>query len=157
MHRGEQSRLRYRIDGPVDDTWAAAVVVLAKDGGQVKAQRLAAPRLGSAAQSVTVRVDLPAGRYTYLVHLRDPSGRTEVAAAAAELRVLPPLPPAFPGQKTVEKALDWADGRSGMVAVAVVDSRGDVTGLHAHTTFESASLVKSMLLVAYLRARPAPD
>jgi len=44
-----------------------------------------------------------------------------------------------------------------MVAVAVVDSRGDVTGLHAHTTFESASLVKAMLLVAYLRARPASN
>jgi len=157
VRRGERARLRYRIDGQVDDAWTATLAVLAKDGRQVKAQRLAAPRAGGAAQSVTVRVDLPIGRYTYLVHLRGPSGRTEAAAEAAELRVLPPLPPAFPGRKAVARALDWAAGRSGKVAVAVVDSRGDVTGLRAHATFEGASLVKAMLLVAYLRARPAPD
>jgi hypothetical protein len=157
IRRGEQARLRYRIDGPVDDAWAATLVVLAKDGRQVKARRLAAPQSDGAAQNVTVRADLPAGRYTYLVHLRGPSGRTEAAAEGAELRVLPPLPPAFPGRKAVAQALDWAAGRSGKVAVAVVDSRGDVTGLHAHATFEGASLVKAMLLVAYLRSRPAPD
>jgi hypothetical protein len=157
VHRGEQVRLRYRIDGPVDDSWTATLVVLTKDGGRVKAQRLAAPQSGNAVQSVTVRADLPPARYTYLVHLRDPSGRTEAAAEAAELRVLPPLPPAFPGPRAVARALDWAAGRSGKVAVAVVDSRGDLTGLRAHETFEGASLVKAMLLVAYLRARPAPD
>jgi len=157
VHRGELARLHYRIDGAVDDAWAATLVILAADGDKVKAQRLAAPRAGGAAQSVTVRADLPIGRYTYLVHLRDPSGRTEAAAGAAELRVLPPLPPAFPGPKAVARALDWAAGRSGKVAVVVVDSHGDVTGLHAHETFEGASLVKAMLLVAYLRARPAPN
>jgi hypothetical protein len=157
VRRGEQARLRYRIDGPVDDAWTATLVVLAKDGRQVKALRLAAPHADGAAQSVTVRADLPAGRYTYLVHLRGPSGLTEAAAEAAGLRVLPPLPPAFPAQKAVAQALDWAAGRAGKIAVAVVDSRGDVAGLHAHATFEGASLVKAMLLVAYLRARPAPD
>jgi hypothetical protein len=157
VHRGEQSRLRYRIDGPVDDTWTATLVVLAKDGGQVKAQRLGASVPAEGVHAVTVRADLPAGRYTYLVHLRDPSGRAEAAASAAELRVLAPFPPAFPGRKAVARALDWAGGRCGEVGVAVVDSRGEVTGLHAHATFEGASLVKAMLLVAYLRARPAAD
>ena len=157
VHRGEQVRLRYRIDGQVDDSWTATLVVLTKDGGQVKAQRLAAPSADGAAQNVVIRADLPVGRYTCVVHARDPSGRTEAAAEAAELRVLPPLPPAFPGPKAVGQALDWAAGRTGKVAVAVVDSRGDLTGLRAHETFEGASLVKAMLLVAYLRARPAPD
>src|SRR5450756_97932 len=107
--------------------------------------------------AVTVRADLPAGRYTYLVHLRDPSGRAEAAARAAELRVLAPLPPAFPGRKAVARALDWAGGRAGEVGVAVVDSRGEVTGLHAHATFEGASLVKAMLLVAcLLYTSPSP-
>src|SRR5665647_702928 len=157
VRRGEQTRLRYRIDGAVDDTWTATLLVLAKDGGQVKAQRLGASVPAEGVHAVTVRADLPAGRYTYLVHLRDPSGRAEAAASAAELRVLAPLPPAFPGRKAVARALDWAGGRAGEVGVAVVDSRGEVTGLHAHATFEGASLVKAMLLVAYLRARPAAD
>ncbi len=157
IHHGEQAKLRYRIDGPVDDAWTATLIVLGADGVKVKAQRLGASATAAGVHAIAFRAALPAGHYTYVIHLRDQSGRTEAGAREAELRVLPPLPPAFPGQKTVEKALDWADGRSGMVAVAVVDSRGDVTGLHAHTTFESASLVKAMLLVAYLRARPAPD
>jgi hypothetical protein len=157
VYRGGEARLRYRIDGPVDDTWTATLVVLAQDGGKVKAQRLAAPRAGGAAQSVVIHAALSPGRYTYRVHLRDPSGRTEAAAAAAELRVLPPRPPAFPGQKAVAKALDWAGGRTGKVAVAVVDSNGELSGLHVHTTFESASLAKAMLLVAYLRSHTGPE
>jgi hypothetical protein len=155
--RGDEARLRYRIDGPVDDAWTATLVVLAKDGGQVKAQRLTAPRAGGAAQSVVIHADLPPGRYTYLVHLSDPSGRTEAAAVAARLHVLTPLPPAFPGHNAVAEALDWAGGRTGKVAVAVVDSNGELSGLHAHTTFESASLAKAMLLVAYLRSHTRPD
>ncbi len=157
VHRGARAKLRYRIDGAVDDAWAATLVVLAEDGERVKALRLAAPSPGGATHSVVVRADLPPGRYTYLVHLRDPSGRTEAAAEAAELRVLPPLPPAFPGQKAVAKALDWAGGRTGKVAVAVVDSNGELTGLHAHAVFESASLAKAMLLVAYVRSHTRPD
>jgi hypothetical protein len=157
VRRGEQATLRYRVDGAVDGTWTATLVVLAPDGARVKALRLTAPNSGNAAQSVTVRVDLPVGRYTYLVQLRDTAGRTEAAAEAAELRVLPPLPPAYPGGKAVADAFDWAAARNGKVAVAVVDSNDELSGLHAHTTFESASLAKAMLLVAYLRARPAPD
>lgn len=156
VRRGEQTRLRYRIDGRADDAWTAMLVVPAKNGGQVEAQGLGASVPAEGVHAVTVRADRPAGRYTYLVHLRDPSGRA-AAASAAELRVLAPLPPAFPGRKAVARALDWAGGRSGEVGVAVVDSRGEVTGLHAHATFEGASLVKAMLLVAYLRARPAAD
>jgi len=156
VRRGEQTRLRYRIDGRADDAWTAMLVVPAKNGGQVKAQGLGASVPAEGVHAVTVRADRPAGRYTYLVHLRDPSGRA-AAASAAELRVLASLPPAFPGRKAVARALDWAGGRSGEVGVAVVDSRGEVTGLHAHATFEGASLVKAMLLVAYLRARPAAD
>ena len=156
VRRGEQTRLRYRIDGRADDAWTAMLVVPAKNGGQVKAQGLGASVPAEGVHAVTVRADRPAGRYTYLVHLRDPSGRA-AAASAAELRVLASLPPAFPGRKAVARALDWAGDRSGEVGVAVVDSRGEVTGLHAHATFEGASLVKAMLLVAYLRARPAAD
>jgi len=152
-----RARIRYRIDGPVDEAWAATLVVLATDGRQVKAQRVDASVTALGSHAVTVRVDLPVGSYTYLVHLRGPHGRTEAAAETARLRVLPPLPPAFPVGKAVTRALDWAADRSGKVAVAVVDSRGALRGLRQHVTFEGASLVKAMLLVAYLRARPAPD
>jgi uncharacterized protein GlcG (DUF336 family) len=157
VHRGEPAKLSYRVVGPVDGAWTATLVVLAADGDKVKAQRLGASALAEGVRAVTVRADLPAGHYTYLVHLVDPSGRTEASASAAKLRVLPPLPPAFPAKNAVAQAFEWAAGRSGNVAVAVVDSHGDLSGVRAHETFEGASLVKAMLLVAFLRARPAAD
>ena len=41
--------------------------------------------------------------------------------------------------------------RAGRTAFAVVDSEGRMSGVHEHWTFVSASVVKAMLLVAYLR------
>ena len=41
--------------------------------------------------------------------------------------------------------------------MAVVDSRGELHGWHEHQRFTGASLVKAMLLVAYLRSEPEAD
>jgi hypothetical protein len=45
----------------------------------------------------------------------------------------------------------FAKGRRGQVAFAIVDSQGRVQGLRLSVGFRSASLIKAMLLVAYLR------
>jgi len=42
-------------------------------------------------------------------------------------------------------------GRAGRKAFAVIDSEGRLSGVHVHWTFPTASVVKAMLLVAYLR------
>ena len=54
------------------------------------------------------------------------------------------------------RALGWARDREGDVGVAVVNSRGVLRGYNAHRQFQSASLSKAMLLVAYLRRHPRP-
>ena len=64
--------------------------------------------------------------------------------------------PAFPRAAAVARALGWAQDREGDVGVAVVNSRGVLRGYHAHRQFQSASLSKAMLLVAYLRRHPRP-
>jgi hypothetical protein len=84
------------------------------------------------------------------------AGAGEAAADVAKLVVLPPRPPAFPGERAVADALAWAERRQGDVAVAVVDSHGTMHGLREHRAFQSASLVKAMLLVAVLRHDPHP-
>ncbi len=55
-----------------------------------------------------------------------------------------------PSPSSVAAARRFARGREGTVAFAVVDSEGRLRGLEAKRSFVSASLVKVMLLLAYL-------
>ena len=50
------------------------------------------------------------------------------------------------------RASTYLQDRAGYDAFAIVDSTGREYGLNAHRTYVSASVTKSMLLVAYLRA-----
>ncbi len=61
------------------------------------------------------------------------------------------LPFGFPSPGAIAAAASYLAGRAGRTAFAVVDSQGRVSGVHIHWTFVSASVVKAMLLVAYLR------
>jgi Beta-lactamase enzyme family len=60
----------------------------------------------------------------------------------------------------VERAADWARERQGVVYFAVTGQRGRLHGRRAHRVAPSASVLKAMLLVAYLRRvrdRPLTD
>ena len=61
--------------------------------------------------------------------------------------------PPYPWNARIESAGDYARSRSGRFAFAVVDPRGRVRGRKVHARYRSASLVKAMLLVAYLNQR----
>ena len=61
------------------------------------------------------------------------------------------LPFGYPGPGAIARAARYLGSRAGRTAFAVVDSEGRVSGVHEHWTFVSASVVKAMLLVAYLR------
>lgn len=55
-----------------------------------------------------------------------------------------------PGHSSIEAARGYADAREGTVAFAVVTSEGRLRGLERDRDFLSASVVKVMLLIAYL-------
>jgi D-alanyl-D-alanine dipeptidase len=57
---------------------------------------------------------------------------------------------AFPPRVNVRAARDWIRGRTG-ASFALIDSRGRAYGLGERRRYVCASLVKAMLLVAYLR------
>ncbi|MDQ6820845.1 MAG: hypothetical protein M3076_11030 [Actinomycetota bacterium] len=61
------------------------------------------------------------------------------------------LPFGYPAPSAVARAAAYLGGRIGRTAFAVVDSEGRLSGIQIHRTFVSASAVKAMLLVAYLR------
>jgi hypothetical protein len=60
-------------------------------------------------------------------------------------------PIGFPFPSRVTRAASYLNARSGYTGFAVMDSEGRLGGVNIHRTFVSASVVKAMLLVAYLR------
>jgi beta-lactamase class A len=162
-HQGQAVRLRYRlVEGPSGT--AVTLVIRDASGGRVKARRLADAEAG-AWVTAEVPLDLEPGRYTYALRLGDAGAESADAvepsadgSASAELRVLAPLPPGFPGKKAVAEAREWIRDRDGDVAFAVIDSNGETAGgYREHEPFQLASLSKAVLLVATLRADPTPD
>jgi hypothetical protein len=61
------------------------------------------------------------------------------------------LPSGFPFPKAIASATSYLSQRTGRTAFAVVDSEGRLSGVHVHWQFLTASVVKAMLLTAYLR------
>jgi hypothetical protein len=61
-----------------------------------------------------------------------------------------PVPP-YPSSGAIAAAVSFLDSRSGSTALAVVDSQGRLAGVRLHEHFRTASVVKAMMLVAYLQ------
>jgi hypothetical protein len=59
--------------------------------------------------------------------------------------------------RAFQRARTYARGRLGRVSFALVDDQGQVRSFRGRQTFFSASLVKAMLLVAYLRQASVRD
>ena len=57
----------------------------------------------------------------------------------------------YPWNKRMRSAARFARRRTGAVSFAIVDEQGRIHGFHRGTRYSSASVVKAMLLVAYLR------
>ncbi|MEI7716918.1 MAG: hypothetical protein WCI78_12645 [Mycobacterium sp.] len=151
VHSGARAVFSFRVDDPAGGTLLADLV-MERPGGRV-VRTLAAGLSVTAGQTATWRgrISVRRGRYVYVVRATDAAGRTEAQATPAALHVLAALPPLVPTPRALRRALTWARARAGDVAVAVVDSRGVLHGCRQNRRFYSASMVKAMLLVAYLR------
>jgi hypothetical protein len=75
----------------------------------------------------------------------------ELASAASPAAPAKRSSPVYPSPARVSAARRFLRGRAGRKAFAVIDDRGRLHGYAVHSRFHSASTVKSMLLVAYLR------
>jgi beta-lactamase class A len=87
----------------------------------------------------------------------DRVGALEVSrhTAAALTEVPAPVPisqteSVVPTRDRLREAVEYAQQRTGIVSVAVIDSERKLHGWHAERTYVSASVVKSMLLAAEL-------
>jgi hypothetical protein len=171
VRRGEKAMVRYRVTGPSGALTAVTLLVTDAAGSQVKARRLTESAAAGTWLEAIVPIDLAPGRYTYELRLEPsaadggpspgavaPATPSPGASASADLVVLRPLPPGFPGEQAVAAAKEWIAARDGEVAFAVVDTNGeDAGGYRAHERFQLASLSKAIMLVASLRDDPTPD
>jgi hypothetical protein len=82
--------------------------------------------------------------------MRTPAWLAAVAAAAA-LALAGPAAGAQTWDEKVDRAADYARSRDGKVFFAVTGVGGRLHGWRAHRAAPSASVLKAMLLVAYLR------
>ncbi len=145
---------------PPELNWNGATVRWSFAGAHGRFQTTASTRTRRLSAAVTVlrtEVALPAGRYRFRACFHAPgdhallnssrppgcSGRGYHGAGA--------LPVGFPTPAAVTRARAYLAGRGGRKAFAVIDSEGRLSGVDVHTTFPTASVVKAMLLVAYLR------
>jgi beta-lactamase family protein len=78
-----------------------------------------------------------------------PRSTLEASAYQGQARGTPL--PSYPSAGSIAAASSYLDGRSGRTSFAVVDSSGRVSGLRLHEHFETASVVKVMMLTAYLQ------
>jgi hypothetical protein len=102
-------------------------------------------------------IALPAGRYRWRVCFHAPGDhalltpRFPAGCTGRGYYGHGSLPVGYPGPGVIGRAARYLAGRAGRTAFAVVDSEGRLSGVHLHWTFITGSVVKAMLLVAYLR------
>ncbi len=151
VHSGSVARIRYRADDIAGGMVTMDLLITTLSGEVCR--RLVTDRVTAVGvdRVWSGRIRLRRGRYRLIVHARDASGRTEASARTAALRVLAPLPPLVPTARARRAAFAWAAQRAGDVTVAVVDSRGGLYGYNKWRPSITASVVKAMLLVTYLR------
>jgi hypothetical protein len=114
-------------------------------------------RLSPYADRLTSVVTLPAGHFRWRACMKVPAAgalldpRRPPSCHSRGYEGAGSLPVGFPGPVGVAHAASYLHRRAGRTAFAVIDSEGRLSGVHMHWTFVSASVVKAMLLVAYLR------
>jgi Beta-lactamase enzyme family len=150
LHAGSSARVRA--------SWFAA------PRGTRAFRLLAATRTRELAPGLTyasATIDPPAKRFRYRVCLRPGWGRAMARrtgsgvcgglAYSGDGRGIPVAP--YPSAGAIAAAARYLAGRAGRTSFAVVDSSGRLSGLHLREHFETASVVKVMMLVAFLQMR----
>jgi hypothetical protein len=138
--------LPYRLEDAYGQS-RVTVVVRTGAGRTVKTIVVPGTVPGGRDEQVSFSCNLAPGLYVWSVAATDAAGRPAAERIAAHLRV----DAAFPSAAAIARAIAWLEGRAGVTAVAVVDTSGALRGWHQDQRFVTASVIKAMLLVEYLR------
>lgn len=161
-----KTRLSIRVAHTVHAGSAAASVAwfVAAKGAHVFHRAVSTPmrEIAPGVSYAETVIDPPAEHFAYRVCLN--SGWEHAMGARAEHGRCPfetdgkgrgiPLA-SYPSPDAIAAATRYLDGRSGRTSFAVVDSKGRLSGTRLREHFETASVVKVMMLAAYLQMRSA--
>jgi|SRR5579884_262541 len=114
-------------------------------------------RVSPYATELEATVVLPPGHYRWRACFHAPDDhalddpRTPPGCTGRGYRGNGSAPFGFPSLKAIQRAEAYLNSRGGHTALAVVTSEGRQYGVRIHDQFITGSVVKAMLLVAYLR------
>ena len=144
--RGATATLPYRLEGATGRSHVR-IAIRTAGGTTIKTIVVAGTVPAATDEKLPFVCRLALGRYLWKVAATDARGHTAAAQLAARLTV----DAVFPSPAAIDRAIAWLKGRSGVTAVAVVDTAGVLHGWHQDDPFVTASVIKAMLLVEYLR------
>jgi hypothetical protein len=138
---------------------SSVVIIIKKADGSVVLTRDLGPQPPDRTLGYRFRVTLKPGHYIWFVRATGADGVTRTSTQGDRLNVRAPLPRLFPSAAAIASAVDYLRERNSDSGIAVVDTRGVLHGHNLDKQFTSASVIKAMLLVAYLRTHASvpPD
>jgi len=132
---GARATLPYRIEGARGGAQVTITISPAAGGKVVKTITIAQPVASDRDSRVSFVCHLKAGRYVWTVHAIDGLLRVPTIVRSAHLTIVSVSPSAA----AIAKAIAWLKHRSGVTAVAVIDSNGVLHGWNQDRRFVTAS------------------
>jgi hypothetical protein len=139
--------LSYRVDDQAAAQATVTIVVVDHSGATAASITPSTAVPTNTNLHYSYHCTLASGAYRYHVEAIDSLGQAQISARSALLRVLP----IFPLRVSIDAANRWLRQRHSSVGFAVIDDRGVIRGYRLNAQFPSASVVKAMLLLRYLR------
>jgi hypothetical protein len=145
--QGDTATLPYRIEGAGSPRVTVKIVISGAGGAPVRTFVVAHKVPSGADSSISFACGLKPGRYLWTVQATDALRGTPTIMRSAHLTV----DSVYPAKADIDRAIAWLRQRWGVTAVAVVDTAGVLHGCNQNRQFVTASVIKAMLLVEYLR------
>jgi len=151
VRQGRRASFRYEVS---DASRSAAadveIVVQSPTRGAVMTVHLGSRRTNTVLVE-RLAIGLAPGRYVWLVRASIGARRTSASAAAGSLTVERRVVAPVPAAPAIARAAVYLRSRDADAALAIVDTHARLHGYNLDKRFVSASVVKAMLLVEYLR------
>jgi hypothetical protein len=151
VQTGKWATMRYRIEDTSSATATVSIVLRWANGRKVTTFHPKGPQPTNVDLAFKGLMSFVPGSYEYVVHATNEAGVAETTAGHRKVTITSPPPPLYPTAASIKKAIAYLKTRNAGAALAVVDTHGVLHGVNLNKQFTSASVVKAMLLVQYLR------